>query len=167
MDRNDLILLFEYNRWANARVLSACQGLTPDQLLAPAPVSFTSLMGTLAHILAAEQAWRLRLQQGTSPERLLNARDFTGLEDLTALFEREAAAMQAFVESLGPGDPQRRVEYTTTSGKRQSSTLWHALAHVVNHGTQFRAEAGAALAVLGHSPGDLDFIIYQRETDQL
>ena len=166
MERDDLLLLLGYNRWANDRVLAACRGLTPEQLLAPAAVSFTNLLGTLAHVLGSEQAWRLRLQTGVSPERMLSARDFAGLDDLEALSQREAAALRAFVESLGPDDPQRWVEYTTTSGERQGSTLWRALAHLVNHGTQFRGEAGAALAVLGHSPGDLDFLLYQRETDQ-
>jgi uncharacterized damage-inducible protein DinB len=37
---------------------------------------------------------------------------------------------------------------------------WQALAHVVNHGTQHRAEAAALLTTAGHSPGDLDMVDY-------
>ncbi len=166
MDKSDLTLLFAYNRWANAKVRDACGRLAPEQLTAPAQVSFGSLFGTLAHILAAEMAWRVRMQEGLSPDRLLIAADFPTPQALTTRWQEEEARMQGFVESLRDEDLNRWVEFTTTSGKRQASTLWRALVHVVNHGTQFRAEAGAALSVFGQSPGDLDLILYLRETDQ-
>ncbi len=166
MDNNDLQLLFGYNQWANARVLNACSALPAETLFAPAPISFGSIMGTLAHILGAEIAWRQRMQEGISPTRLPDATDFSDLQTLIACWKEEEAAMQHFIDGLDEAGASRVVAFTTLSGKPQHSTLWKALAHVVNHGTAFRAEAGAALGALGHSPGDLDMIHYLRETDQ-
>jgi uncharacterized damage-inducible protein DinB len=125
MQKNDILLLFNYNYWANARVLKACSELPPQSLISPVQVSFRSVLGTLAHILATEVVWRSRLQEGISPERMLGGEDFSSFADLV--------------------------------------TRWKALSHVAIHGAQFRSEAGAALAGLGKSPGDLDFIVYLRE----
>lgn len=166
MNKNDLQLLFAYNRWANARVLDACKSLSQDQLNAPAQLSFGSLMGTLVHIFTAEWIWRMRMQQGESPTRMPMLEEFPTLADLAARWQAEEATMQRFVDGLQPEDLERWVEFRTTSGKPQATTLWKALVHVTYHGMQFRAEAGAVLGALGCSPGDIDLIFFLRETDQ-
>ena len=38
--------------------------------------------------------------------------------------------------------------------------IWQMLLHVLNHGTQHRAEAAALLTAEGRAPGDLDLIDY-------
>ncbi len=38
--------------------------------------------------------------------------------------------------------------------------LWQLMLQQVNHATQHRSEAAVMLTQFGHSPGDLDFIIY-------
>ncbi|MGZ9221207.1 MAG: DinB family protein [Anaerolineales bacterium] len=42
--------------------------------------------------------------------------------------------------------------------------LWHAMAHLVNHGTQHRSEAAAMLTDFGHSPGDVDMLYFLNES---
>ncbi len=37
------------------------------------------------------------------------------------------------------------------------------MAHLVNHGTQHHTEAVAILTDLGHSPGDIDLIVFLNE----
>jgi uncharacterized damage-inducible protein DinB len=41
--------------------------------------------------------------------------------------------------------------------------VWQMLVHVVNHGTQHRAEAAALLTAEGRSLGELDMINYAEE----
>jgi len=163
MRKTDVDLLFSYNRWANARILAACQGISAEELAAPAAVSFGSLLGTLAHILGAESVWRMRLQQGASPRQMVQSAAFPDLESMANRWNEEEAAMQGFVAILKDADMERKVRFTRLNGSEEEATVWKALVHVVLHGMQFRAEAGVLLSALGRSPGDLDFLVYLRD----
>jgi uncharacterized damage-inducible protein DinB len=69
----------------------------------------------------------------------------------------------AFVAGLTDEKLASELEYTSTEGGRHKRVLWETMAHLVNHGTQHRAEAAAMLTALGHSPGDIDLIVYLNE----
>lgn len=167
MNKADIQLLIDYNDWANARVLDAAAHLAPDRLSAPHGLSHGSIRGALVHVLAAEIVWRLRCQSGISPTALPADGDFPTFDSLRARWSEEAAALRAFSASLSDEQLAQSIEYKTTKGVAQSNILWQLLAHVVNHGTQFRAEAAVALTAEGHSPGDLDLLLFMRERERL
>jgi uncharacterized damage-inducible protein DinB len=52
--------------------------------------------------------------------------------------------------------------YMVEGGIQRDRILWHCLYHLVNHGTQHRSEAAAMLTDFGHSPGDIDMILFLR-----
>ncbi len=163
MKKADVLTLFEYNYWANQLILRAAAGVSPEQFLAPARLSFGSLRGTLVHVYGTEHLWRLRCQEGISPSALPAESNFANLDALRQAWEQEEQLMRAFLASLSDDDLQRPLHYTTTRGIAYDNLLWQILAHVVNHGTQFRSEAGVALTGFGHSPGDVDFIFFIRQ----
>lgn len=166
MNADDIRLLWDYNVWANERVLRTARQVTDVEYLAPMPrgISAGSLGGTLAHILAAEQIWRLRCQAGVSPQRIPNANDFPTLGQLEAAWTQEAAHMREYLSALSDDDVMREVRYARTTGEVQHDRLDQILAHVVLHGMQHRAECAAMLTDFGHSPGNIDYIVYLRET---
>lgn len=163
MHQADLLTLYDYNYWANARVLNAATQISESQFIAPARLSHGSVRGTLAHILATEIVWRLRCHEGVSPTALPNESDFPTLESLRGRWAEEEQAMRAFLSQLSDEAINQPVHYKTTKGVPQETILWHILAHVVNHGSQFRGEAAVALTEEGQSPGDLDLIAFLRE----
>ena len=163
MNKNDILTLYNYNYWANARVLTAAANVTPDQFSAPFNLSHGSLRGALVHVLAAETVWRLRCQEGISVAALPAENEFPSLDMLRARWVEEESAMRSFLASLTDERLTQKIQYTTTKGVPFENVLWHLLAHVVNHGTQFRAEAAIALTAYGQSPGDLDLLFFFRQ----
>lgn len=155
--------LFDYNYWANGRILDAAAEVGRDEFVAPAPLSHGSLRGTLVHTLSAEWIWRLRCQKGESPTAMLSEDEFPTLAALRDRWREEESAMRGFLAGLHDDDLLRTVPYRSTAGTPLASVLWLILAHVVNHGTQSRAEAAVLLTQYGSSPGDIDLIVFARE----
>jgi uncharacterized damage-inducible protein DinB len=79
------------------------------------------------------------------------------------LWAQEDAKQARFYETLTQEQLSCDVVYRTQYGEPNSQPLDQLIGHCVNHGTQFRAEAGVRLSQLGLSPGDLDYIVYLRE----
>ena len=163
MNTTDVLTLYNYNYWANARILNAAANVSPEQFVAPFKLSHGSLRGALVHVLAAEVVWRLRCQEGISPSALPAESDFPTLELLRVRWAEEEQAMRSFLAALTDNKLNQRIQYKTTKGVPFENVLWQLLAHVVNHGTQFRAEAAVALTEYGHSPGDLDMLAFFRQ----
>jgi uncharacterized damage-inducible protein DinB len=162
MNKDEVQLLIDYNEWANARVLQAAGQAGEEAFIAPARLSYGSLRGTLVHILSTEITWRQRWQGGVSPTALLAESDFETLADLRWRWVAEAQSLRRFITELDGATLNRPLAYTNTRGIKYQNVLWQLIAHVVNHGTQFRAEAAVTLTQLGHSPGDLDLLAFIR-----
>jgi len=159
MNASDIALLFEYNYWANKRILTAAARITDAQLTGPTTFPRGSLRGTLIHILDAEYGWRELLENGREVDDLAAA-NFPTLQAIEALWSNEEAAMRKFIAALTDEKASAVIRYTNPQGMPRERVVWHALFHVVNHGTQHRSEAAAMLTDLGQSPGDVDFSIF-------
>jgi uncharacterized damage-inducible protein DinB len=97
---------------------------------------------------------------------MLEESEFPDLKSLRVRWKGEEAAMRAYLATLTNDDLNATISYARTGGARSENTLWHLLAHLVNHGTQHRSEAAVRLTALGSSPGDLDMVLFLREHQQ-
>ena len=162
MNARDVLLIYDYNYWANKRILAASANVTQEQLDTSASFPYGGLRGTLLHILDAEWGWRALFQGIESASDLIET-DFPTLAALKARWQQEETAMRAYINTLSDEDMESHLRYTTDSGVKRDRILWHCLLHVVNHGTQHRGEAAALLTDCGCSPGDLDFTVFLNE----
>jgi uncharacterized damage-inducible protein DinB len=150
----------EYTAWASSRLLEAAAALTPEQLTRDFGTADRSVVGTLAHVFAADRVWIGRIQ-GAPPATFLEPHE----ADLAYLREhwprlhsrwREWAAQQS-AESLATP-----LVYHDLKGNRYSQPLWQVVLHVVNHATHHRGQVSGFLRAMGVVPPPLDLIAYYR-----
>ena len=158
---SDVLTLYDYNDWANRRILDAAARVTQEQFIAPASYSYGSLRGTLVHTLNAELIWRSRWQG--EPVTMLREEDVPAVAALTERWRQEERRLRDYLAGLRDEDLDRPLSYMTSTGASYTQTLWPLLVHVVNHGTQHRSEAAVMLTDFGQSPGDIDFVVFLRE----
>ena len=156
-----LQLAYAYNRWANARLVSAAASLSPEQLNRDFAVSYRSIFGTLQHILWAEWRWLGRwLARAPAGHDPLECRDLVALRTLWSEIEREQLE---FLQRLSTTDLDRSISYDNPPGTRWTYQLRHMLQHLVNHSTYHRGQVAAMLRQLDITPPATDFLVYLDE----
>lgn len=155
MQSDDIRFLFAYDRWATQRVLSVLDDVDSDRWARLNVIGERGLGGVLIHHLGASQRWRIGFEtQGEGEEPEPEREPLPTVSELRERWETEWAAVDAWLPTLTDG---------FTSHVHEGVPIWQMLVHVVNHGTQHRAEAAALLSAEGRSPGDLDLIDYAEE----
>jgi uncharacterized damage-inducible protein DinB len=160
----DVRLMSDYNYWANARIMDAARRVPAEQFTT-AQLGYCNLRDALVHTLFAEYIWLLRWK-GIPPETVKFPDEFPTLDSVRARWREEEQSMYAFLDSLSETELERVVTYKRRTGELDSRPLWQYMVHVVNHGTQHRAEIAMLLTEFGASPGDVDFTVFLREPHQ-
>ena len=159
MNKQCFLVLYQYNAWSNAKILKAASNLTQEQFLASVPFPHGSLRGTLVHAAFAEWVWRKRWK-GSPSNPSWKVEEFPTFESLQTRWADEETRLMDFVSNVTDEKLYSKIKYVSTEGYPHERLLWECMAHLVNHGTQHKTEAATILTGLGHSPGDIDLIVY-------
>ena len=162
MTPQEMLVLYEFNAWADRRMLGAVAAVKKEEFLRPMGSSFGSLRDTAAHIYGAEWVWLERFQ-GRSPGSLPHAAEFQDVESLREKWAGLESRLLGFVGSLTQEDLNRVMEYKTLKFGVYSNPLWQSMQHVVNHGTYHRGQVTTLLRQLGAQPVLTDLMHYYRE----
>lgn len=160
MRQADVTTLFDYNYWANRKILAAAGRLTDEAFRAPSSITTRDLRGTLVHALDVEWSWRLRLQRdpAESSQSELSVHDYPTVASLAAAWERDEEEMRAWLATLDDVTLARAADVD----RRDAHPLWYYLMHLAMHSQQQRSDAAVLLTHLGQSPGDVEFLGYAR-----
>jgi uncharacterized damage-inducible protein DinB len=142
--------LFEFEEWANARVLASLSELANEDARA---------LQLMAHLLTAEKIWLLRL----------NGHDTVGTDKSPKMSLAQCELLanenhQALSQLLAQVDPTGLVAYKNLKGKEFTTSARDILLHVVMHGTYHRGQIAFALRADGTEPPNTDFITFVRES---
>jgi uncharacterized damage-inducible protein DinB len=156
------LLLFQYNQWANRKILDACAALSPEQFTKDLGTSFQSVRGTLAHIYGAEWVWQERIGGRWHPN-LPAASDFPDCAFVRAKLEEKDRELIDYVSKLTPAEIDSVLQYKNLDGKEFSSPIWQILHQLSNHGTYHRGQIVTLLRQLGAKGVSTDVIGFYRE----
>jgi uncharacterized damage-inducible protein DinB len=138
--------LFVHDDWANREVLAAL-----SRAENPPPEA----LRWLAHILAAERLWLVRLREEATP--VVVWPDFT-LDRCAAEIEELAGLFRYYLSELDGERLAVSVSYVNSQGERWASRVEDVLLHLVMHSTYHRGQIAAAMREAGATPAYTDFI---------
>ncbi len=161
MNIDDIRQLYDYNSWANHRVLDACAALTNEQFTRALGSSFGSVRDTLIHLCGAEARWLDRWHNRTLGAFPPPA-DYADLDAVRRRWAEVERNLLDYVASLTQDDLQRLIQLKI--GDRSGTMpLYQSLQHLANHGTYHRGQVTTLLRQLGAKPVDTDLIWFYLE----
>lgn len=146
--------LFAHVRWADARVLDLLD-TTPEARQPP-------VLRLVAHLLAAERVWMLRLRGEDSSVQPVWPGETT-LEEMRRMAAANAAEYDAFLAGLTDAELAAEVAYTNTQGTAFRTPVGEILLHVALHGAYHRGQIAQLVRAGGAAPVNTDYINFVRE----
>jgi len=166
MNKDDFQLLFEFDRWANNRVLQAASSLSNEQFTRDLGGSFRSVRDTLVHIVRSEEGW-LMCWKEPSPsstfvldfwKRHHAAFNADAFPDLAAAQLKWAEVERDQIEFVNRVTNEY-LERKLPINKKQIS-LAHLMQHLANHSTYHRGQVALMMRQLGAEPLATDFAMF-------
>ena len=152
--KNYFCRLFDYDRYANEIIVSKI-------LNAGSPEKPVQLM---AHLLAAHQIWYNRCKDVPPIAGVLWPEREAG--SFAQLIIDNHLMWVDFLKETAEAEFEKTVIYQNSNGETFRKKLLDILAHVVNHGTHHRAQAGQLLKLTGGTLPLTDYIYYLRELNK-
>jgi uncharacterized damage-inducible protein DinB len=166
MTTTDIHLLYEYDRWANNRVLQAVSALSAEQFTRDLGGSFRSVRDALVHIIGGEWIWLTYWKEPaqssafltdlrTRRDALFNPDAFpnvVAVQEKWAEVEKEQAE---FVNRVTNESLDKMLPFRTTQIR-----LAHLMQHLANHSTYHRGQVALMMRQLDAEPMATDFHVF-------
>jgi uncharacterized damage-inducible protein DinB len=160
MINDDIASLYDFNRWADRRVLQACRSLTAEQYAAEPVPGWSSVSSTILHITMVTDGW-LRGLTGEVVEKFLTEAEVATVDDAQRCLDRAYETL----ETLPIRSPDWISTPMTLRGAGRSIVLppWAILRHVVNHSSYHRGQVASKLKRFGIEQPATDLLFWAME----
>jgi uncharacterized damage-inducible protein DinB len=145
------------NAWANHRLLSACEALTPEEFAAPRVSFFPSLRLTFNHILDVDLYYITALEGGDALARYdAPDSDFADARSMRLAQTAADKRLIAFCERQTEQSLARDCVLPRPNRKPPPSPVGNVLEHLLQHQIHHRGQAHAMLSSTRIKPPQLD-----------
>lgn len=162
MNLETIQMFYDYNYWAHRLVWNCVTQLEDEAFYRPLDYSIGSIHSQLVHTMGAEWIWFSRLQ-GSSPTSILQNDDYPTQGAIRAKWDAIEADVRQFLGKLDTKRLLGKFSYHNTQGFAYEDSVVGVLIHVVNHGTDHRAQMLAMCHQLGGPTIEQDLIAYLRD----
>jgi uncharacterized damage-inducible protein DinB len=158
MDANAFRHFYEYHFSENRKIWdSYVTPLTPEKFTQPADYSYGSVRDQIVHLMSVDELWFCELR-GVDPSEPFPPANSDDREAIRAHWDSVEHSMRDYLAGLrddGLFDkPVKEPE------EDKDLVVWQVLLHVVNHGTDHRAQLLRLLNDLGVKTSSQDYIFY-------
>jgi uncharacterized damage-inducible protein DinB len=129
--------------------------LSHDQFTQDVGYSHGSVRNQIVHLVSVDDTWFSGLRGVEIPEPL-NPADFADRESLRAQWDNVEQTMRDYLTAL----QDEMLSTKPLEGEDKDLLVWQVLLHVVNHGTDHRAQILRLLNDLGVKTVSQDYIFY-------
>jgi uncharacterized damage-inducible protein DinB len=169
MTRADIQLLYEYDRWANNRVLQAASALSAEAFTRDLGGSFRSVRDTLVHIIGGEWIWLAYWRTPphnptelanlrTRRDALFNPHAFPNIGAVRLKWSEIEKEQTEFVDQVTNELLERMLPFRTTQVR-----LAYLMQHLANHSTYHRGQVALMMRQLASEPATTDFHVFLAE----
>jgi len=155
----DLRRLYDYNYWANKKLLDVVAQLKPEQFTQDVSGSYGSIRNALVHVMSAEWGWLDRCG-GEARGPKLNPDDYPDTSSVIDTWKRVEGYVRRFLAELRDADLARDIEFALGAGEKHVVALGDLMHHSVIHAVHHRGQVAMMLRELGYAPGNFDLVIY-------
>lgn len=167
MNKNNLLILAEYNIWATNRLIQSLEAINHDDFYRDVGLYFKSIAGTLNHLLLGEHyLWYSRFKEGISPTIALDTIVHTEKAALLNELQQKSRNWISFIDQIDETTLKGAFTYKRVSGQELTLPFAATLMHVFNHGTHHRGQITAAVTALGYPCPELDLIYMLAEKNK-
>ena len=148
---NYYLHLFEYNDWANNKILKT---ITENK------ITNQKIFSLFSHIIIAQILWLNRINKET-----YEFKDFWQMlnpGEMNMLSRKSTLDWESFIKRQTEKDLQMEISYVNSKGNRYKNTLSQIMTHVINHSTYHRAQIAALLRTENITPPLTDYIDFFR-----
>ena len=149
-------LLANFNKWTNGKIITSCKKLTETEYKKDRGAFFSSIHGTLNHLLVVDRAFISRIEGKDHGQKSLDQILFESLLQLEEARIKEDKRLIDLVNNLSEENIYKEITYNGFETGKTTHTINTILITLFNHQTHHRGQIHNMLSQAGVKSPQID-----------